>query len=286
MKSLLHHARIAWLMAGIGLLLWAGAGWGSEQSPGVHADVSILAAGFGFQAGGESIIVIKIYNARTGEVLSEESFDLAVIEDGAPTSSQTTGRIFAGGVGDGDHTGRDGLSRFFLRVYDAQTGNFLWEGQLNLPTGGEGETARPVAQVVRPAVTLRPTAQESGPTVQPYYLVRALDPNTKTMVWQDQFALDGNGHGTSRATGYRPLRPVSFRDLGHEFEMMVSAYDRISGSLLWVDTFDSLEHEAASEEEARARVLPSWPVRQRNAAVSFVVWKDADSTSCRFSALR
>ncbi len=286
MKNLPRNTWIAWLMAGIGLLLWTGSGWGGEQPSGIHADVPVLAAGFGFQAGGESIIMIRIYNARTGEVLSEESFDLAVIEDGAPTADQTTGRIFAGGTGDGNHVGREGLSRFLLRVYDAQTGNYLWEGQLNLTIKDEGETAKPVARLVRPAVTLRRAAQESGPTVQPYYLVRALDPNTGSVVWQDQFALNESGRGTSKLTGYRPLRPAPFRDLGREFEMMVSAYDRASETLLWVDTFDSLEQEAASEQEARAGVLPSWPGRQRNATVSLVVWKHANSAPRRFSALR
>ncbi len=286
MKNLLRNVWAAWPVAGIGLLMWTGQGWGGEHPSGFHADTPVLAAGFGFQAGGESIIVIRTYDARTGQVLSEESFDLAVIEDGAPTSGQTTGRIFAGGIGGGGSINGEGLSKFLLRVYDAQTGSFLWEGQLNLTTGGEGETAKPIARLIRPTVALKRTANESGAAILPYYLVRALDPNTGSMVWQDQFALTGSGRGAGKPTRYRLVPAAALRNLDHAFQFMVSAYDRTSEILLWVDTFESLEQEAAPEEEEHASVLPLWPGRQRNATATLVVWENAGSTSCRPSASR
>ncbi len=83
--------------------------------------VKTVAAGFGFQDADTSSITVKTYDAASGEVLSAETYELDIKDDGPP-SSHPRARIFAGGVG----VGADGLSEFTLRVYDAANGRFLW----------------------------------------------------------------------------------------------------------------------------------------------------------------
>ena len=100
--------------------------------PEDHAPV--LAAGFGFQAAGSSLITVRTYDVPSGVILSEDSFDVSVKEEGAAEYDGNRGRVFAGGIG----IDTQGKSKFMLRVYDAETGRFLWEGQLNLLKVGEG----------------------------------------------------------------------------------------------------------------------------------------------------
>jgi hypothetical protein len=87
---------------------------------------AVVAAGVGYENAETSTITVKTYDAESGEILSEETYELNVKEDGDLADSQPRERIFAGGVG----LGADGLSSFTLRVYDKSTGQFLWEGLL------------------------------------------------------------------------------------------------------------------------------------------------------------
>ena len=118
-------------------------GKGVAQVPADHSEV--LAAGFGFQAAGSSMITVRTYDAPTGAILSEDSFDVNVKEEGVAEHDGNKGRIFAGGIG----TDSKGKSVFMLRVYDAETGRFLWEGQLNLLKLGEGGMTRAGATIIR-----------------------------------------------------------------------------------------------------------------------------------------
>jgi hypothetical protein len=85
---------------------------------------TVVAAGVGYENAETSTITVKTYDAENGAILSDETYELNVREDAASAGSQPRERIFAGGVG----PGADGLSAFTLRVYDAATGKFLWEG--------------------------------------------------------------------------------------------------------------------------------------------------------------
>ncbi|HEY6261443.1 MAG TPA: hypothetical protein VIW47_07615, partial [Nitrospiraceae bacterium] len=93
----------------------------------------VVAAGVGHENAETSTITVKTYDAENGAILSDETYELNVSEDAALAGSQPQERIFAGGVG----PGADGLSAFVLRVYDAATGRFLWEGLLNLNAGDQ-----------------------------------------------------------------------------------------------------------------------------------------------------
>jgi hypothetical protein len=227
------------------------------QAPADHSDV--LAAGFGFQAAGFSMITVRTYEAPSGAILSEDSFDVNVKEEGAAEHDGNRGRIFAGGIG----TDPKGKSAFMLRVYDAETGRFLWEGQLNLLKVGEGGPTRASATIIPSGTSVQKVSVSSTTPLQILFSVRAVNPFTGGLVWQDQFAPGIRKRARIEGVLFDGLlvRPVG-DPIGHIFDLVVRTYDRTSGTLLWEDSFEQLDRieEPSTEPELRAypQAIPSW----------------------------
>ena len=227
------------------------------QAPADHSDV--LAAGFGFQAAGLSMITVRTYDALSGAILSEDSFDVNVKEEGAAEHDGNRGRIFAGGIG----TDSKGKSAFMLRVYDAETGRFLWEGQLNLLKVGEGGPTRASATIIPSGTSVQKVSVSSTTPLQILFSVRAVNPFTGGLVWQDQFAPGVRKRARIEGVLFGGLfvRPVG-DPIGHIFDLVVRTYDRTSGTLLWEDSFEQLDRieEPSTEPELRAypQAIPSW----------------------------
>lgn len=227
------------------------------QAPADHSDV--LAAGFGFQAAGSSMITVRTYDAPSGAILSEDSFDVNVKEEGAAEHDGNRGRIFAGGIG----TDSKGKSAFMLRVYDAETGRFLWEGQLNLLKVGEGGLTRASATIIPSCTSVLQVSVSSTTPLQTLFSVRAVNPFTGGLVWQDQFAPGVRKRARVEGVLFGGLFVRSVGDpIGHIFDLVVRTYDRTSGTLLWEDSFEQVERieEPSIEPELRAhpQAIPSW----------------------------
>ncbi|MCW5800208.1 MAG: hypothetical protein LZF60_280034 [Nitrospira sp.] len=227
------------------------------QRPADHS--SVLAAGFGFQAAGASLITVRTYDVPTGAILSEDSFDLNVKEEGAAERDGNRGRIFAGGIG----TDSQGKSGFMLRVYDAETGRFLWEGQLNLLKVNEGGASK-VQAVIAPKPSFAIPASDRAPQAfQTLFSVRAVNPMTGRLVWQDQFTPGIRKRPGSAGVSCKrcSVGPVN-EPIGHIFDLVVRTYDRTSGVLLWEDSFEEIERidESDSEPETSAypQAIPFW----------------------------
>jgi hypothetical protein len=222
-----------------------------------HSEV--LAAGFGFQAAEASMITVRTYRAQTGALLSEDSFDLNVKEEGAAEHDQNKGRIFAGGIG-GDSAGK---SKFILRVYDAESGKFLWEGQLSLLQGSEGGMTKTVATLKPTESTVYPAAAMKQAAFHTMFSVRAVNPATGAVVWEDHFVA-GSRKKVKAAAVLGAMGPASGINapIGHTFDLVVKTYERNSGKLLWEDSFEELMHIDqplnGSEPEPRPQVLPLW----------------------------
>lgn len=227
------------------------------QAPADHAQV--LVAGFGFQAAGFSMITVRTYDAPTGAILSEDSFDVSVKEEGAAEHDENKGRIFAGGIG----ADAKGKSAFMLRVYDAESGRFLWEGQLNLLKLGEGGRMRARATIIPSHPSVVQASASTAKPVQTFFSVRAVNPITGGLVWQDQFAPGMRKRARVAGVSFNGLsiKPVS-DSIGHIFDLVVRTYDRTSGTLLWEDSFEKLDRieEPVTEPETRAypQAIPSW----------------------------
>lgn len=226
------------------------------QPPAAHS--AVLAAAFGFQAAGSSTITVRTYDALTGAILSEDSFDVNVKEEGAAEHDDNKGRIFAGGIG----TDSEGNSKFMLRVYDAETGRFLWEGQLNLLKVGEGGMTRAHAAFIPNSPTVVQTSTGVQASLQTFFSVRAVNPATGRLVWQDQFASGSRKRAKGEGVLYDVPRVRSVHEpIGHIFDLVVRTYDRTSGALLWEDSFeqlDRIEEPAIDPQTAYPQAIPSW----------------------------
>jgi len=217
---------------------------GAMESPSMAAGHArtVVAAGFGFQDDETSSITVKTYDAQSGEVLTAETYELDIKDDGPPASHPKT-RIFAGGVG----LGAGNLSEFTLRVYDAANGHFLWEGRLNLTIGDHPEAAtHQVMAHVQPRAAVTRIASSTKVTGQPYFVLRARHPETGQLIWSDQFSTDAStvrieriGRSVIGVTGAAP-RDIDFR---------IMMPDQAGRRLLWED-------KVVPEEEIEQSAVP------------------------------
>ncbi len=233
--------------------------WSAAVPPQTQAKTrKTVAAGFGFQDSQQSSITVKTYDAESGEVLSAETYELDIKDDGPP-SSHPVARIFAGGVG----SGADGLSEFALRVYDAADGRFLWEGRLNLTMGDNPNfSAVQVAAHTEFRAVVTKVSSPAQAYGQPYFVLRALNPETGQLVWADEFSADSSHvrpeRISSRVLGTKGLSP---RDIDFRIKMP----DAIGRRLLWEDRVIPNDEEVPAESDpsdAAAGMLPAWPQRE------------------------
>ncbi len=220
---------------------------------------TVVAAGVGYENAERSTITVKTYDAENGEILSEETYDLDVREDAASAGSQPLERIFAGGVG----PGTDGLSAFTLRVYDAATGRFLWEGLLNLSAGNQefDSTHRVAARLIAPQAIVTQVHSQSAIDGQPQFFLRAVDSETGQLMWTDQFSA-----GAGRfARAERVNRAIVGQTEGlaapsQQIEFRIRMKDDQGQNILWEDTIEPTgdETDLAVEYDDAAEILPAW----------------------------
>jgi hypothetical protein len=236
--------------------------WGEIVSTDRKA---IVAAGFGYQIGAVSAIAVKVYEADSGAIISEDVYELTV-KEGDGVGSNGEARIFAGGVGQG----ATDLSNFVLRVYDANTGIFQWEGRLNLvqPDGkGVGQTisTRPFGHA-----TITRVRADRQTTEQPVFSLRAIDAETGSLVWEDEFTtvLTGTPHIHWIADRSRILGRVSTKS-PHKFEFSIRMYDSSGRKVLWEDQLSQRESDEGVQEllNEQADLLPVWPHQPQEASV-------------------
>jgi outer membrane protein assembly factor BamB len=220
---------------------------------------TIVAAGFGYQAGDASTITVKVYDAASGAVLSDETYELNVKEEGNKRVHPVQERIFAGGVG----LGATDLSNFVLRVYDARTGAFQWEGLLNLMPRDRTAAGQTISSVTPRRATVRRVLVDEPAFRQPSFLIRALDATTGRPVWQDEFSADGAGFGRVERVADRLMRRAgSPSDTAPTFDFRIRMFDRSGRSILWEDrvTQDEPEEETDEAADDHAHMLPPWPL--------------------------
>ena len=220
---------------------------------------TVVAAGVGYENAETSTITVKTYDAETGAILSDETYELNVREDAASAGSQPRERIFAGGVG----PGADGLSAFTLRVYNSVTGRFLWEGLLNLSVGNQesGATHRVVAHLVKPQATVTQVRSRGAIDGQPKFFLRAVDSVTGQLVWTDHFSA---GAGTF-AHAEQVSRAVvgqteGLAALSQQIEFRIRMMDDRDRQIMWEDTIEPTveETDVAAGQDDAAENLPVW----------------------------
>lgn len=246
-------AMLAWSMVvGFCLFCFSSVAWG-EDSP---EDRRIVAAGFGYQIGSASVISVKVYDAESGAILSDEVYELAVKENDGGGAAHGP-RIFAGGVG----LGATDLSNFMLRVYDANTGAFQWEGRLNLVQPDRKRELQVSVSMPRRATVMRTQAVQSV-SDQPVFLLRAVDAVSGLSVWEDEFtAMHARIPKVQPITG-RSIQPAEISTgSSHTFEFRIRMFDPNGQSVLWEDLLSPVESDEGATESFgdHAAILPPWP---------------------------
>lgn len=218
---------------------------------------TIVAAGFGYQVGEVSTITVKIYDVESGAVLSDDIYELNVKEDGIAKGPQPDERIFAGGVG----PGATDLSNFVLRVYDARTGKFQWEGNLNLTPQDAVSSGQLVSTLVPRRATVTRIASVPASASVPSFLLRALDSATGGVMWEDEFTTDGRLR-TDRIANRLASEGRRGAGAHPSFDFRIRMLERDGLRLLWEDQVAQGEADEEPQPEAvedEARVLPTWP---------------------------
>lgn len=213
---------------------------------------AIVAAGFGLQAEGTASFLIRTYDAKTGDLLWQEQFPMAVIEDDEASGNDSDGgRVFAGGVG----VSNGSITHFPIRAYDLKTGSFLWEGQLKL-VKRSGGTASVVATRGRQRSVAERTQDQSLPSASTHFLLRAYDNRTGALLWEDQFNPIENMDEAEDDASLSSAFPIKWaKRSGGELDFLVQTFDPTTGQLLWQDQFTSLGRgtEALTEDTAGGR---------------------------------
>jgi len=244
--------------AGLCLSVVSGQAWGQTDREKKEGEGTIVAAGFGCQIGDTSTITVKVYDAVSGEILSDEVYELNVKEENSSRATASQDRIFAGGVG----LGSADLSNFVLRVYDAKTGKFQWEGRLNLTPREESGVGQMVSTVLPGRATITKVhATETG-AQQPVFSLRALDASTGWLVWEDEFSADGTGEARVQQIANQLIGPdENSREASHTFDFRIRMFDRSERVILWEDQVSQPEAEEDTREavDDQAHVLPAWP---------------------------
>jgi hypothetical protein len=256
-RRVFFGALIACAMIGSGLPLTA---WTADLSSLAPVKPrKVVAAGVGYENAETSTITVKTYDAKNGEILSDETYDLNVREDAASAGSQPRERIFAGGVG----PGADGLSAFTLRVYDLATGRFLWEGLLNLSAGDQesSSTHRVVAHLVAPRATVTQVLSRGAIDGQPEFFLRAVDSVTGQLVWTDQFSAGAGTVARAERVGRAAVgQTAEAAARSQQIEFRIRMMDDRDQQIMWEDTFEPTVEETdmvAGHDEA-AENLPVW----------------------------
>jgi hypothetical protein len=246
-----------------GALIWSGfplTAWPADLSSLAPVKPrTVVAAGVGYENAETASITVKTYDAENGTILSDETYDLNVREDAASAGSQPRERIFAGGVG----PGVDGLAAFTLRVYDAATGQFLWEGRLNLSVGDQesSSTHRVAAHLVAPQATVTRVRSRGAIEGQPQFFLRTIDSATGQLMWTDHFS---TGAGIL-ARPERVSRAVvgqteGLMALSQQVEFRIRMMDDRGRQIIWEDTFEPAveETDMAARHDDAPEDLPVW----------------------------
>jgi hypothetical protein len=245
-------------LAGVGLCLslMGGQAWGEVGTEQKEGQQAIVAAGFGYQDSVESTITVKVYNPASGEVLSEDVYELSVKEDSFGGSNGSAGRIFAGGVG----LGATDLSSFVVRVYDAKTGEFQWSGRLNLTPGDESEAGRLISTVVPRRATIMKIHDIDTAAQSPLFVLRAVDVSTGGVLWEDEFSADGEGVAKVRQITTRVMDSVEGEPVADLFEFRIRVFAQDGRTVLWEDQVlqEPADEEIQSAVDDRAQMLPAW----------------------------
>ncbi len=189
-------------------------------------DDRVVTAGLGVKTADVSSFILRSYEADTGDLISEDEFDLSVDPDTADAVAAGGGRVYA--VGSGLTTA--GTLSLLVRAYDARTGDLLWIDELNPAANPRHQTRSTEAE--RPHAWLMQTFVR--PQSHSLFTVRATDKESGQVLWQDEFLPAAEDLRAGEASGSTSQDQPGPGD----FSLVVRTYEDPTNKLLWEDKFD------------------------------------------------
>ncbi len=237
--DLLGEGRVAFLL-GLAvltcLLMPEPRAWGADLG-----DDRLVTAGLGIRIADMSSFLLRTYDAHSGELISEDEFELTVDEESAAEVEAGGGRVYAVGSG----LGQGGLLTLVVRAYDARTGDLLWEDDLN-----PSLDAKPTLTSFQTTGTQTLQPEHSGSQIRPVFqssfIVRSLNSRTGEVIWEDEFHAHHEAPDPSR-----PRSSLGDEELvDHHFSIQIRTFDTATGEFLWEDQFypEQMDTEASDEE--------------------------------------
>ncbi|MCA1958874.1 MAG: hypothetical protein LDL14_10160, partial [Nitrospira sp.] len=227
-----------------------------HEPVGKEAERAVVAAGFGYQNETGATMTVKVYDAVSGEVLSEDVYELIVEEDPGARSDGSTMRIFAGGAGGTPA----GLSSFLLRAYDGKTGEFQWVGKLHFnPTerGGDERELEVSTSMVRRATLTKIGNPIRSEDAHPLFILRGWDPSTGVLNWEDEFSPDEDVAASVGTAVFHATAPEGSWEEGGVIDFQILMIDRKQGSVLWEDrVFQWMEEERRTLQNDPGQRVP------------------------------
>jgi outer membrane protein assembly factor BamB len=182
--------------------------------------------------------LVRAYDARNGDLLWMDQFDLAGADDRAIAVVAQGNLVFVTGVVSTGTGGRTENLDWLVRAYDARTGSLIWEDQFGI-TGGFDLPFAIAAQANRVFVVGEGSTAVGSSASNLKWIVRAYDSRAGTLLWQDQFDLAGEGSvAFAVAAEMGRVFVAGGSNVGGAGDWIVRAYNADTGNLLWQDHFD------------------------------------------------
>ena len=154
-------------------------GTGGDRALAITAaDGRVFAAGDTSDSVGNTDILVRTYDTKSGNFIWETYYDHAGFFDWAISIVEHGGRLFTAG----QVRESAGVPDFFIQAYDANTGEILWQDQHDI--AGSVDDARAITAAGGLVFAVGGGRNVAGNTD---FLVRAYDAATGILLWQDQF---------------------------------------------------------------------------------------------------
>jgi len=241
------------------------AGWGR-----------VVAVGSTESAAGDKDIVVRTYDAKTGELLWHDQVDLSSRDDEASAVVMDSRCVIVVGTG----TDAAENKEFLVRAYDVKQGMLLWEDRSVFSSFSAG--AHGVDMDSKRIVVVGHATDSDG---QSRIIVRAYEPETGRLLWGTQSPMAGE-RGVARAVALKGpwAYVVGWDNLVGRLGPFVSvrAYDLETGAIRW-ESVNSTNSRALYVAVSAGRVIvvgqggdsvDDFLIRAQDAQSGELMWED------------
>lgn len=249
-----------------------------------QAGVVVVAGGAALERG-DTDWLVRVYEATTGSLIWEDSFDVALGDDRAMAAEALLGFAYVAGF----VTNAGGNLDVKVRAYELKTGRVLWEDQRDFGGAAEKITIQGIAIdsgrlfVCGESGIVRDTR---GTEIEADWLVLAYDAFNGKLQWYDAPKSETFAHTIAlSASDQRVYAAGLIEDSSHSGQFAVRCYSAENGELLWEDRYQHGNNSIAFTLSATSELV--WAggevgdkltirptIRVYDAASGTLAWRD------------